>query len=119
MAELRGDKQLGGTLSPRDLGGAVGESFGHWTVEEALGDQRLGSVGPLVADICRFLDYHNLHPKPYAGRQTPSTFSKSSIAPGRPCSKKYTIQFMGHHTRMDRNVVSRLQRSYFTARLKT
>ena len=22
-------------------------------------------VGPLVADICRFLDYHNLHPKPY------------------------------------------------------
>ena len=23
-------------LSPRDLGGAVGESFGHWTVEEAL-----------------------------------------------------------------------------------
>ena len=58
-------------------------------------------------------------PSPTAGRQTPSTFSKSSIAPGRPCSKKYTIQFMGHHTRMDRNVVSRLQRSYFTARLKT
>ena len=23
------------------------------------------SVGPLVVDICRFLDYHNLHPKPY------------------------------------------------------
>ena len=37
-------------------------------------------------------------PNPTAGLQTPSASLKNSIAPGRPCSKKYTILFMGRHT---------------------
>src|SRR4029077_16702035 len=38
-------------------------------------------------------------PNPTAGRQTPNAFWKSSIAPGKPCWKRYTIPSMGHHTR--------------------
>ena len=43
------------------------------------------SVGALVADIFRFLDHHNLNPKPYRWTADPSAFLKNSIAPGRPC----------------------------------
>ena len=37
-------------------------------------------------------------PNPTAGLQTPSASLKNSIAHGRPCSKKYSILFMGRHT---------------------
>ena len=42
------------------------------------------SVGALVTDIFRFLDHHDLNPKPYRWTATPSAFLTNSIAPGKP-----------------------------------
>ena len=56
------------------------------------------SVGALVADIFRFLDHHNRNPKPYRWTADPTASLKNSTAPGRSCSKRYTILFTGRHT---------------------
>jgi putative transposase len=59
------------------------------------------SVAALVADIFRFLDHHNLNAKPYRWTADPKRIlGKKSSGPGRRCSKRYTILFLGPHTRI-------------------
>ena len=56
------------------------------------------SVGALVADIFRFLDHHNLNPKPYRWTADPKRILEKLDRAWEARWKKYTIRFLGHHT---------------------
>jgi hypothetical protein len=52
----------------------------------------------LVADIFRFLDHHNLNPKPYRWTADPKRILEKLDRAWEALLRRYTIQSMGHHT---------------------
>jgi hypothetical protein len=55
------------------------------------------AVGALVVDIFRFLDQHNLNPKPYRWTADPKRILEKLDRAWKAMLEEITILFMGHH----------------------